>query len=135
MVANTRVELHVDGIAGELREAARWLVGAAETGVAAHHVERGLFRKTLEMGRQMFGAFLERVGTGDLGETTELPDGRVVRRLGEPRVRGLTTVFGRFAVSRCVYGTHERQAFALVPTDSRRQLPEGNVSYLLQEWD
>ena len=47
----------------------------------------------------------------------------------------MTTVFGRFAVSRCVYGTDERQAFALVPTDSRLQLPEGNVSYLLQEWD
>ena len=83
----------------------------------------------------MFGAFLERVGTGDLGETTELPDGRVVRRLGEPRVRELTTVFGRFAVTRCVYGTGERQVFALVPTDSRLQLPAGNVLYLLQEWD
>ena len=47
----------------------------------------------------------------------------------------MTTVFGRFAVSRCLYGTDERQAFALVPTDSRLQLPEGNVSYLLQEWD
>ena len=40
------------------------------------------------------------VGTGDLGDTTERPDGRVVRRLGEPRVRTLATVFGRFAVSR-----------------------------------
>jgi hypothetical protein len=135
MVANTRVELNVDGIAGELRDAANWLIGAAETGMAAHDVERGVFRKILEMGRQMFGAFLEMVGTGDLGETITLPDGRVVRRLGEPRARELTTVFGRFAVSRCVYGTEEHQAFALVPTDSRLQLPEGNVSYLLQEWD
>ena len=135
MVANTRVELNVDGIADGLRDAADWLVGAAETGMAAHDVERGLFRKMLELGRRMFGGFLEMVGTGDLGETTELPDGRVVRRLGEPRVRELTTVFGRFAVTRCVYGTDEHQAFALVPTDSRLQLPEGNVSYLLQEWD
>ena len=46
-----------------------------------------------------------------------------------------STVFGRFAVSRCVYGTDEHQAFALVPTDLRLQLPAGNVSYLLQEWD
>ncbi len=135
MVANTRVELHVDGIVGELRDAANWLMGAAETGMAADDVERWLFRKMLEMGRPMFGAFLERVGTGDLGETTELPDGRVVRRLGEPRVRQLTTVFGRFAVTRCMHGTDERQAFALVPTDSRLQLPAGNVLYLLQEWD
>ncbi len=135
MVANTRVELHVAGILGELRDAANWLVEAAEAGLAAHDVERGLFRKVLELGRQMFGGFLAMVGTGDLGETTELSDGRVVRRLGEPRVRELTTVFGRFAVTRCVYGTDEHQAFALVPTNSRLQLPEGNVSYLLQEWD
>ena len=133
MLANTLVELNVDGIVDELREAAKWLVNAAETGMAADQVERGVFRKVLEMGRQMFGAFLTMVGTGDLGETTELSDGRVVRRLGEPRVRELTTVFGRFAVTRCVYGSDEHQAFALVPTDSRLQLPAGNVSYLLQE--
>ena len=77
----------MDGIVDELRDAANWLVGAAEAGMAADDVERWLFRKMLELGRQMFGAFLERVGTGDLGETTELPDGRVVRRLSEPRVR------------------------------------------------
>ena len=87
MVANTRVELHVDGIVDELREAAKWLVNAAATGMAADQVERGVFRKVLEMGRQMFGGFLAMVGTGDLGDTTEMPDGRVVRRLGEPRVR------------------------------------------------
>ena len=133
MLANTLVELNVDGIVDELREAAKWLVNAAETGMAADQVERGVFRKVLEMGRQMFGAFLTMVGTGDLGETTERSDGRVVRRLGEPRVRELTTVFGRFAVTRCVYGSDEHQAFALVPTDSRLQLPAGNVSYLLQE--
>ena len=51
MVANTRVELNVDGIVGELRDAAKWLVGAAETGMAADDVERGVFRKVLEMGR------------------------------------------------------------------------------------
>ena len=135
MVANTRVELHVDGIVDELRDAANWLRGAAEAGMAAHDAEWGVFRKVLELGRRMFDAFLKMVGTGDLGETTELPDGRVVLRLGEPQVRELTTVFGRFAVSRCVYGTDEHQTCALVPTDSRLQLPAGNVSYLLQEWD
>ena len=129
----------------ELNELARGLVDAAEAGTAAHEVERTWFRKVLEMGRRMFGAFLGRVGTGDLGETTELPDGRVVRvgrrsavggrRLGEPRVRALATVFGRFAVSRCVYGTDEHHAFACIPTDGRLQLPEGNVSDLLPEWD
>ena len=54
MMANTRVELNVAGILGELRDAANWLVEAAEAGLAAHDVERGLFRKVLELGRRMF---------------------------------------------------------------------------------
>ena len=85
MVANTRMELHVEGIADELREAANGLVGAAETGMAARPVERILFWKMWEMGRPLFGAFLKRVGTGDVGETTERP--RRSRRAA-PRVCG-----------------------------------------------
>jgi hypothetical protein len=36
---------------------------------------------------------------------------------------------------RWVYGTRPGQKIKLVPTDQRLQLPEGGLSYLLQEWD
>ncbi|HEX2520438.1 MAG TPA: ISKra4 family transposase, partial [Castellaniella sp.] len=47
----------------------------------------------------------------------------------------LLTVFGEFALSRWVYGTREGQKLELIPTDQRLQLPDSELSYLLQEWD
>ena len=48
---------------------------------------------------------------------------------------GLLTVFGEFWLTRWVYGTRPGQKIELVPTEQRLQLPESDVSYLLQEWD
>ncbi len=108
---------------------------AANDGTAAHVVERDLFRKLLELGHKLFGAFLAAVGPGDLGESAELDDGRTVQRLPEPHPRRLLTVFGEFELSRHVYGSREGQKIELIPTDQRLQLPESELSYLLQEWD
>jgi hypothetical protein len=108
---------------------------AAEDGVAAHVVERDLFRKILELGYVLFAAFLRITGPGNLGETVQLEDGRVVTRLPELHCRRLLTVFGEFPIERHVYGTEERQRIEFIPVDARLQLPESKVSYLLQEWD
>ena len=108
---------------------------AAQDGVAAHVVERDLFRKLLELGYVLFATFLKLVGQGDLGETVKLNDGRTVTRLSELHCRRLLTVFGEFAVERYVYGTDEKQKIDFVSVDKRLQLPESEVSYLLQEWD
>jgi hypothetical protein len=108
---------------------------AARDGLPAHEVERTLFHQLLELGHQLFGGFLQLVGPGDLGDTRTLDDGRAVRRLPEPHERRLLTVFGEFVLSRWVYGTREGQKLELIPTDQRLQLPESELSYLLQEWD
>src|SRR5277367_934123 len=70
-----------------------------------------------------------------MGETATLDDGRVVCRLAELHTRHLRTVFGRFDVSRHVYAQRDGQKIELAPTDQRLQLPESELSYLLQEWD
>jgi hypothetical protein len=119
----------------ELRQMQHLLLQAANDGTAAHVVERDLFRKLLELGHSLFGAFLAAVGPGDVGESAQLDDGRIVHRLPEPHARPLRTVFGEFELSRCVYGSRERQKIELIPTDQRLQLPESELSYLLQEWD
>lgn len=111
------------------------LLQAAKEGTAAHVVERDLFRKLLELGHKLFGAFLVAVGPGDLGETVDLDDGDTVHRLPEPHPRRLLTVFGAYELSRHVYGSREGQKIDWVPTDQRLQLPESELSYLLQEWD
>jgi hypothetical protein len=38
-------------------------------------------------------------------------------------------------IKRTVYGTRRKQRFEAVPLDARLQLPEGDFSYLLQDWD
>ena len=135
MVTDLRMELNVDGVREELVGVGRWLCEAAAEGTAAHEVERTLFRKLLELGHRLFGGFLQMVGDGDLGEQVTLPDERVVPRLKDTHERRLLTVFGEFWLSRRVYGTQERKTIELIPTDQRLQLPEHDVSYLLQEWD
>jgi hypothetical protein len=108
---------------------------AAQDGVAAHVVERDLFCKILKLGYVLFAAFLKLTGPGDMGETVQLEDGRVVTRLSELHCRRLLTVFGAFSIERYVYGTDQKQRIEFIPVDTRLQLPASDVSYLLQEWD
>ncbi len=134
MFANDRAECNPEAARAQLEELGRYVAGAARDGAAAHAVERHLFRQVLALGAKLFGWFLRLVGPGDLGEAVALEGGRVVKRLpGEPG-RRLVTVFGGFRIPRCVYGTRPGQKIELAPTDQRLQLPEGDVSYLLQEW-
>ena len=120
---------------GDLFAVRDWLLQAAQDGVAAHVVERGLFDKMLEWGYRLFDVFLAAVGHGDLGETAQLDDGCTVQRFPELHRRCLRTVFGEFELYRHVYGSRAGQKLDLIPTDQRLQLPESEVSYLLQEWD
>ena len=125
-VAEARVQL------GFLEQ---WLAESAKQGIAAHEVERGLFDGVLRIGRALFDAFLRLVGPGDLGESITLDNGRVVPRLEEPHSRRLLSVFGSFDISRWVYAQRDGQKIELAPTDQRLQLPDSELSYLLQEWD
>jgi len=135
MIAKTAVEFKVEGVRERLIGLEQWLARAAEEGVGEHEVEEHLFREMLALGRQLLGAFLKLVGPGDLGEEVVLEDGRTVKRWPKQRARRLLTVFGDFWIHRWVYGARPGQKIDLAPTDQRLQLPESDVSYLLQEWD
>jgi hypothetical protein len=110
------------------------IVQAAREGTAAHVVELDLFRELLALGAELFGEFINLVGAGDKGETATLDKEQVVKRLEEQHRRWLVTIFGKFSIPRWVYGTREGQKIEWVPTDQRLQLPEGETSYLLQNW-
>lgn len=135
MFAEATGEFKVQSVREQLGELERWLGRAAAEGRAAHEVERHLVRQLLAMGGRLLEGFLRRVGAGDLGPTLTLEDGHAVSRWPEKRQRRLLSVFGEFTLDRHVYGTRPGQKIELVPTDQRLQLPESEVSYLLQEWD
>ena len=135
MIAETAVEFKVDGVRDRLVNLEQWLVRAAEQGTGEHEVERHLFQEMLALGAQLLGAFFKLVGPGDLGEEVVLEGGQTVKRWPAQCERRLLTVFGEFCLLRWVYGTRPGQKIELVPTEQRLQLPEGDLSYLLQEWD
>ena len=135
MLTEKAAEFKVEGVLEQLAAEVGWLRQATERGTSAYEVEKHLFQQALAMGRQLFGAYLQMVGPGDCGEKIILEDGRSLKRLPEMLTRHLTTVFGKFTLERCVYGTRTSQKIEVVPVDQRLQLPESEASYLLQEWN
>ena len=105
-----------------------------QEGPGEHDVSRAIWTHLLQLGLKMEQYFIAQVGPGDLGESAELDDGRVVSRLDLVK-RRLVTVFGEILFERCVYGTRAGQKYELIPTDQRLQLPDSEMSFLLQEWD
>jgi hypothetical protein len=111
------------------------LTAALTDGRPVHEVENGLWDLALQVGRRGLGAFLDCHGTGDLGPSVTLPDGRAVERLKEQHPRRYVSIFGAFELQRTVYGSREGQALEFVPLDQRLQLPASVFSYVLQDWD
>jgi hypothetical protein len=118
-----------------LTEMCTFLRGAAQDGTAMHEVELAVWQQVLKLGYTLLQQFLALLGTGDLGESITLPDGRVCQRLVELHPRRYVSIFGEFQLQRTVYGSREGQKIDFVPLDNRLQLPEGAFSYLLQDWD
>src|SRR5215207_81746 len=107
---------------------------AAQHGRTAHELERDIWNQILALGRQAFALFLRLQGSGDLGPQVALSDGTTAQRLEQMHTREYRSVFGDFTLTRTCYGSREGQAITFVPLDNRLQLPEGDYSYLLQQW-
>ncbi len=112
----------------------RFVQQAAEAGKPVHEVERGIWQRLLTLGRQALEEFFRLQGTGDVGETFTMPEGRELQRLEERHPRCYHSIFGEFTLERTAYGTREGQQIEAVPLDARLQLPESVYSYVLQDW-
>jgi hypothetical protein len=119
-------------LVGELLQ---YVQQVAQHGSPAHEVEQGIWIRMLALGYQALGLFFHLQGSGDLGDSLELPDGQTVRRLEQTHARDYRSVFGDFTLHRTAYGSREGQKIAFVPLDARLQLPASDYSYLLQQWD
>jgi len=125
---STELQSHVDQLTNLVGE-------AVEERTALHQVEEKTLRIVLEMVRTTLQLLFDVLGPGDVGETAQLPDGRVVKRLEETHSREYTSVFGEFELDRYVYGCGEGRKIEMIPLDARLALPESKFSYLLQDWD
>jgi hypothetical protein len=118
-----------------LKEMQNAVCEAAHQGTPIHEVERTVWQLVLQMGHTLLAQFLAYLGTGDLGASVTLPDGRTCQRLEELHSRRYLSIFGEFVLQRKVYGSREGQKIELAPLDNRLQLPDSVFSYLLQDWD
>jgi hypothetical protein len=107
---------------------------AAQDGQRIDTVERELFRQLLRLGHTLLSAFVAAQGDGDLGPQAETPGGGTVRRLPERHDRRYVSIFGELTIARVAYGTREGQKIELLPLDERLGLPEGEFSYVLEDW-
>ena len=96
-------------------------------------LEREVFALLLKIGFEVLESYIARCGNGDLGKT--LPQGdHVVRRLKPLRERRYVSVFGEHRFRQSVYARRAGQKIARRPVDERLGLPEGEFSYVLQDW-
>ena len=107
---------------------------SSRDGRAIHEVEQSLWRQLLSVGHAMLDSFVKGQGSGDLGPALEHA-GRTLRRLEETHDRRYVSIFGELTIRRHVYGTRETQKHEAVPLDARLELPDGEFSHVLQDWD
>jgi hypothetical protein len=107
---------------------------AAQDGQRVDTVEREVFRQLLGLGHSLLSAFVAAQGDGGLGPEVEVSEGEAARRLPERHDRRYVSVFGELILTRVVYGSREGQRIERVPLDERLGLPEGDFSYVLEDW-
>jgi hypothetical protein len=107
---------------------------ACRDGRPIHEAEQGLWEQLRSVGQALLESYVQGQGTGDVGPTLE-HEGRTLRRLQETHERRYVSIFGELKIARHVYGTRETQKHEVSPLDARLELPEGEFSYVLQDWD
>lgn len=107
---------------------------AAGDGLRIDSVERDLMRQLLALGYSLLCSFVASQGDGDVGPEVTTPEDDTARRLPEHHARRYVSIFGELTIPRVVYGTREGQRIEWVPLDERLGLPEGDFSYVLEDW-
>jgi hypothetical protein len=107
---------------------------AVQDGRRIDSVERDLMGYLLALGYSLLSSYVAQQGDGDVGPGVTTPDGDTARRLPERHDRRYVSIFGELTISRVVYGTREGQKIERVPLDERLGLPEGDFSYVLEDW-
>ena len=107
---------------------------AVEESSRIDQVERDLIAQLLDLGLTLLNLFVAQHDDGDLGATAETSEGQTLRRLAQTHDRRYVAIFGELTIPRIVYGTREGQKIELAPLDQTLGLPEGDFSYVVQDW-
>lgn len=107
---------------------------AGKEGRRLDEVERELFAQLMELGRTLAQEFVNRAGDGDVGLTQKTDEGATLHRSAKRHPRRYLSIFGELTIARWVYARRGGQKIELTPLDQKLGLPEGDFSYVLQDW-
>jgi hypothetical protein len=107
---------------------------AAQQGDSLDSLERNTWSTVREIGFAALELFIHLQGQGDLGLTTQTPDGQTLHRSTEPAACTIRSIFGKHTFQQYTYSPGAKKAIELRPIDARMSLPEARWSYLLQEF-
>ena len=110
-----------------------WINQVDDEGLRIAQVERWLFSRLLAIGFELLAAYVAKFGCGDEGETA-LREGRTLRRSTHPHNRRYLSIFGELIIQRFVYAVRPKQKIEYVPVDEQLGLPQGECSYVLEDW-
>lgn len=121
-------------IAKAAEELERFVTEAAQEGRPLHDVEKTCLDGLLAMGSRLVDSFLRLQGDGNLGPTVETEQGVTLYRSEKIQPRRIRTIFGEHAFHGYTYARGPKKKIELRPLDARMSLPEGEFSYLLEEF-
>jgi hypothetical protein len=107
---------------------------AAQRSDAVHEVEETTWRGLIDVGREMVAGYIQTQAEEVARPEVIEHDGKKLHRLPERRTRPYVSAFGPTPFVRDVYATRETQRQEVAPLDAKLGMPEGNISYLLQNW-
>lgn len=110
-----------------------WIDQADEEGLRIDQVERGLFSRLLAIGFVLLEAFVAKFGPGDAGKTVER-EGHTLRRSADLHNRRYLSIFGELMIQRFVYAIRPKQKIEYAAVDEQLGLPQGECSYVLEDW-
>ncbi len=105
---------------------------AGEEELRVDEVERSLFAELLKLGLHLLKAFVAQAGDGDEGKGVT-HNKQNLSRQKKSRKRYLS-VFGELNIKRYTYAPRKNGKIAYRPLDATLGLPEGDISYVLEDW-
>jgi hypothetical protein len=115
----------------EILEKIRRFVQGPAMKMQLHEVERGLFDIIFELGLSYLKEVVARHGDGKVAGKLACEDGSELK-FHSIRKRDYLSVFGRLEIVRAYYRGDEGQG--ICPLDAELNLPQGQTSYLLEQW-
>jgi len=100
--------------------------------IDSYEAERFIFSEVMKVGYAAMKVYFASVGTGDVGENIQTPEGSLYSREASLRGRNYFSVFGKLKVPRTCY--RKKGLPGIMPLDAKVNFPQRCYSYLLQQW-